>query len=535
VTVESDLSAQSQYSVNEANSQSGAVASVTASVKTAGEVKAEFDYYVQFAPKRFPKSVHEATSWGVSSLEKYAKQNGKQWGHDVIEKVASAYGYNGYIPSDLPHSAKEAETALVNIGCSAAAMELGVDPKLAVVTVDAIMDGKLDSNDCEAIGKTAGAIAGAAICQAYGIPAPIGAFLGGEIGGFVGGEVAKIFGLSDRAYKKWLAEQKRIVAQLQAAAEQQCHVIREGYWQSFDTYVVALEQLWEELELKTGHKFQMRWFDRALGQGLLPFVEQQPKLYPPGFLSDQICATVCEDGWTARSGTAPYLTSKEVMANPQLMLGLSSKCREHYIHNPQMNALRRFALKKDPKIPDPKMQDMCGRDCLAQFGCLYPDLEPYVKYAPSDPGLYSSTRRAVAAYRALGFVWKPPPPYSYEPSRPADESRQTYCQFPAATSKEIKDKKYRALWTSWLATLVNAEQLRIAQLNSVSVKLAGDLTTTAAMVAAQVSLSDAKTRAAAVKSLTGTDVTALSGRNSLVNNGALAGGLGVLGYSFWSR
>lgn len=555
MSVESDLNAQSQYSVSEATSQGNAVASIAAGVKTSAEVKAEFDYYYQFVPPRFPKSIGEAKDWGVSSLEKYAKQNGKQWGHDVIEKVASAYGYNGYIPSDIPHSAKEAETALINMGCTAAALELGVDPKLAVVTVDAVIDGHLDSEDCESIGKTAGAVAGAAICQAYGIPAPIGAFLGGELGGAIGSGVAKIFGLSSRAYKKWLDEQKKIVAQIHAAAEDQCRQIREGYWTNFDTYVVELERLWEELEMKAGYKFQMRWFDRTVGQGLPQFIEQQPKLYPAGFLSDLVCPTVCEDGWTMRSGSTPYLTSKEVMDNPKLALALSAKCRQHYIHNPKMPVMHRGALKFDPKYPDPKIQDLCGRDCLAEFGCLYPDLSPYVKSYPTDASLYGSTRRVVAAYRTLGFDWLPPingpllRSWGFKQTGNAStdyaqmmqlisahqsDYRRTYCDLPEATMKEIKDKKYRQMWMNWLQTSLAMEQRRIAQLNSASVKLAGDLTSTAAMVAAQASLADAKARTSAVRSLTGTDTT-ISNRSKLVNNGTLAGGLGVLGYSFWSR
>lgn len=527
MSTQDDLDQVSGQTSAEASAQASASASIADGVETSAEVEANFNYYKSYAPKRsYPKNLSGAASWGKDALVKYAKDNAKHWGAEAIEKVASAYGYEGYVPSEIPTNEKEAADALVNIACAAAAEELGVDPRLAKVTVEAVMDGKLDKNDAESIGSVAGSIAGAALCQAYGIPAPIGAFLGGEIGGFIGGEIADIFGASKRAHEEWLRKQRAIVARARAEAEEQCRVIREGYWTNFDAYVNAAELRWEELELKAGGLFGIRWFGRTPSYGFMQFVDQQLKNYG-NRVGPQSCDVVCFGGERVYHSGAPYVTSLTNRTDEQLRLW--NQCRDGAIariikSHPKIT--RAMAESLTAKMPPPV--DDCGKACLADYGCPYPDMTPFVG-APSVPGALASAKRVTSGYYALGFHWLPPQPYAEVPAAVAAKLgpfRQTYCRLPAATKREVESMKYRKLWTDWLTNLVNAEITRIQNLNRASVRLFGDLAQTAAMVAVQNQIADSKTRAQ-LRGLGELD-PAITRASSWVNNGALVAGLGWL-------
>jgi hypothetical protein len=173
-------------------------------------------------------------------------------------------------------------------------------------------------------------------------------------------------------------------------------------------------------------------------------------------------------------------------------------------------------------------KDSCGLDCLADYGCLYPDLSAYTQY-PAQGNLLTSPKRVCSAYQALGFDWLQPQPYSNVPASVVAKMgpmRITGCSLPEANKRAIEDTKYRQLWIAWLNGLVAFEEQRIANLNSASVRLFGDLAQTAAMVAVQRKLSDSKT-IASLKGLSGSDPV-ITRSTSWVNNGMLIGGLGWL-------
>lgn len=551
MSAEDDLNAAQAYSASEANASGSAMASISASVSTAGQVKAKFDYYASFAPKSPSlkqiwdgKSVKLGTEWAAKTLENYGKAHAKEWTADAIKQVASAYGYEGFVPDQIPTNMHEAAVALADVGSAAFAAETGINPKLAEVTVEAVIDGKLDTEDCEAIGSTAGAIAGAALCQTFGIPAPIGAFLGGEIGGFVGKEVADIFGLSSRAYKKWLDEQRKIAAKQLADANDNCHKVRDGYWQTFDASVLAMEQRWEELELKLGARFGVRFFGKApIGVG--NYIDQHADYPFMSFLGPRTCGATCPDGASVRdlgpAGGLSKLSSADVYA-------LQVACRKEMAYNASLPVGTRAAMLTAIKLGSntaPAVVETCTHDCLADFGCPYPDLLGSTKYAPGASGLLNSPARVCAAYRALGFIWLPTvgqvaPSWGFKQSgnptadaatllklmqaHPSDY-RNTICDLPAATLAELKNKKKHQLWLNWLNAMISLEVRKIQGLNAATTRLAGDLAQTAATIAVQQKLADANTR----RALRGLGAlpsgTTLS---SIVNNGALIGGLGWL-------
>ena len=570
MSTESDFQAQAAAATAAANKQSVATASIVASAPTAAQAASRLNYYRQFAPPRFPKtmSLDAAAEWSTRALEAYrqyartghvsgygdvsatvkvsasdiasaygvpvTKEGAKKWTASEIKNIASAYGYEGYIPDEIPTNEKEAGEALVGIASAAAAEELGVDPKLCEVTVEAIIDGKIDKNDCESIGKTAGSIAGAAICQAYGIPAPIGAFLGGEIGGFIGGEVADIFGLSKKAHEKWLAEQRAIVAKELAQAEEQCEKIREGYWAVFDQYVHATEVKWENLELAAGYRFGVRWFGRTPSPNFLQYVQQQAGQYG-NRIGSQSCQVICWDGYSLKTTAQPFLAS----ASNADILAMRAACRTHLAPRvaKKFNISQAAANALLGGMPDPT--DSCGLDCIADYGCLYPDMTPYTKYPSLDT--LGSAKRVCAAYYGLGFPWYPAITPALLRSwgatdfatagaaltAHAGEYRNIICDLPEASSRAVRDTKYRKLWLNTLHTMLEMENRKIANLNSASVRLLGDLAKTAAIVAVQRKMTDSKTRAA----LHGLGSDAPLDRTSAwVNNGTLAAGLGFLAY-----
>jgi len=548
VSAQSDLSALATYSASEASASESTTASIAATVKTGAEVKASFDYYASFAPSK-PKladlNLDNGTEWAATTLKNYAKANAKEWGADVIQNVASAYGYEGYIPDKIPTNEKEAAQALVHVGCAAFGAETGINPEIAEVTVEAVLDGKLDSNDCESIGATAGAIAGAALCQAYGIPAPIGAFLGGKIGGFIGGEVADIFGLTEKAYKEWLRKQKELAAKELGEYEKYCGQVREGYWSSFDTLVVAVEKRWEALELQIGSRFDVRFFGAA-PFAIANYIDQHTDYPWQTYLGARSCGISCPDGVSVRN------SSKEVLATLSAAdrFALQLRCRDEMVRNTHLPAWTRVqwaAQKKAGSTVVPAITEGCTHTCLADFGCPYPDMQSAISHFPTAPGLYGSTRRTCSALRALGYVWYPPlgpdlfrswgvvrtgnTQADYTAMMNAlhahdSEYRHVACTLPAATLAEIKDKKAHALWLGFLDAMVSAEKRKIQSLNGAAVRLIGDLAKTAAMVAVQQKITDANTK----KSLHGLGALSSTSASSWINNGALVAGLGVLAY-----
>lgn len=545
MSAQDDLNSAANNAGNDASAAESVQNAIASTSQTAAEVKASFSYYVQFAPKKPSKwTLESAASWSAGALKNYAAANAKDWGGAVIQNVASAYGLDGYVPDQIPTNEKEAAKALVHVGAAAFQAETGIDPSIAEVTVDAVMDGKLDKHDCEAIGATAGAVAGAALCQTFGIPAPIGAFLGGKIGGFIGGEVADIFGIGKQSYDDWLKQQKARAAQELSDYETYCAQVRSGYWQVFDATVIAAERRWEELEVRLGTKFDVRFFGRA-PVAISNYIDQHT--YPfPSFLSPSTCTISCPDGFQVRSGGAPTLAKLSAAD----AYALQQQCRLEMGNNRALPAFERLTWLAHIKNGDtvtPPLAEACTHDCLADFGCPYPDMLGAITAYPTSPSLLGNTARVCSAFRALGFVWLP----AFTPAMlrswgfkrtgntAADwatlnqlllahqyDIRRDWCDLPPATLDEIKHENKHQQWLDFLRSMVNSEQRRIQAFNGAAVRLTGDLAKTAAMVAVQTQL----TAARAKQSVQGLGALESFDASSWVNNGALVAGLGYLAW-----
>lgn len=549
--VESDLSAEASASAQSAVPNQSASQSLIAYAKTAKQVK---DYYGQFSKYTggFPKKLtfDSATKWGEKALYSYGKDQLKKYGKKEIDQVASNYGLQGCVPDHLPASEKEAVHDLVDLAAAGACVALDINPKLGIVTADALYDGHISAEECASIGAVAGAVAGAAACQMFGIPAPIGAFVGGKLGSLAGQAFASIFGISSDAYKRWVNEQKKIVHKIYADAYTQCYSIRRGYWDLFDKLIVTTELQWEARELMAGSLFALRWYQPT--PGFYQWIEQLGGKYPSQ-IDGPYCQTFCHydrlgmRGKPIYSGNKPYILTH----SDTDQLALAAKCAP-------LTVKGLFG-----SIQSDGIRDLCAYGCSVDYGCLYPRFDAWHKpVVPTDPKMLGNSQRVIDAFMAQGIEWLPPATGTdvsilvgagARTPRNASE-RNIFCNLPEATSKEIKDKtktkKYRNAWVNYLNRIIEVEEQKITSLQTVSVAIIADLIQTAARVKAENEMVKiaAKAKQEQVLLLSGFGATEQKGqitgqlitdpgafRNALINDGALLAGGALLASSILRR
>jgi hypothetical protein len=400
-----------------------------------GEYKATLNDLGPYAPGWTPTTTEEAIKWSREALTSYAKDQALDLTNEQIDKIASSYGLEGIELDKLPANEREAAEALAAIAVAAFCQSTGVDPKLAVVTVDALKDGKLTRDEMRDIGAAAGAIAGAAIGQAFGVPAPIGAFIGGQFGAVVGETVADIFGLQSawqEAWRKYVAALKEEVLRVRTEAMAMCGNIRKDYWTAFDSLIVETERSWEKMELRVGWRFDLRWFGRCYGSGI----------YGNAFVFD----------WDADKG---------------LFTGRRRSIQETFAFEVPR------AAKPVRIVSDYGDQPTVWRayECRNTFGCPYPKV-PDIG-APSGSGLFGPANRAVGALWARGALWIPP------------AKRRVLCPLPPPPVVNVLDREMVTRWIGQLQWLINREQQRLQSLSTVAVMVSADLIQTAAMVSAE--------------------------------------------------
>jgi len=249
-----------------------AAGSVNYDAPTRAEVAAavaDIEAYMPQRPPNFENLVAaEAEAWARGAVENWAEQNNIPLSEQQVIDAARGYVEDEtgiHVPMDW--NTRDAAQAAADAACVAAANYVGVDPRLAVTTVEALADGSLDTGDCEAIGAMAGAVACAAALQAFGIPAPIGAWLGGQFGALIGGTIAAIFGMTAAARRR--AEQLRKAAECAAGQEwnlnmvRSCNLAHESYSLRMLYYIQEIESMWSDIEQEQGIQFKLRWFGAA--------------------------------------------------------------------------------------------------------------------------------------------------------------------------------------------------------------------------------------------------------------------------------
>ncbi len=364
-------------------------------------------------------------------------------------------------------------------------MYTGVDPKIMTVTVDALMDGKLSPDECEAIGAAAGAIAGAVIGQAVGIPAPIGAFVGGLIGQDIGGTLGQIFGAGPSGTEEMDERFKAAKAWAQAKLDQAnaaCSQARSVYWETFDNLILATELQWEAAEVQIGWRFGLRWF------GI--------------------------ETWTARGQSFSHTWDPQKLA---FTGALTSAWRAAQVGPGQ--PIETYASGSDKPI----RSTVYTYGCPFDFGCPY----PVVSGLPMPEG---NAARVGQAFLARGALWLPAGQRHYQCSYP-----------PPNTDQLFNEAKYA--WIDSMQSDLNYEKAAIRALQILSVTVVGDLVKTAAVVATEKAMNDllkssqVDLNRAEISRGQALNTAQHTGKNlsDLLNYGVLALGLGALGALAWKK
>lgn len=273
-----------------------------------------------------PTTPEGAVAWGEEYLKRYAKENGIPTSVDDIKRIASGaltdeLRSQGIPITSLPTSQQELLAALRDGSAAYAASQFGVDPSSIELTVNALQDGKLSSGEIEDIGGAAGAIAGAALAQSFGIPAPIGAFIGGKIGAGVGMWVSGALGIS--ASER--AEQRRKAnaaarAGFRREYEQYsglCHELRAQQERVYEAALTNVSDQWLRYELRIGWKFDLRWFRPTYVETRSPFRLRDGSGFSVGLGGGVICypdssgtpkvgSIVCGPAVALNAGPLPY-------------------------------------------------------------------------------------------------------------------------------------------------------------------------------------------------------------------------------------
>lgn len=422
------------------------------------------------------------------ALIAYAAANGIPTNTPGLEDYALsiAQGYTDIpLPAHFPQSNADLKKAAVDIAVTAVVMYTGVDPKLVTVTVDALLDGKLSMDECTAIGTCAGAIAGAAIGQAVGIPAPIGALIGGAAGGMAGGTVAEMFGLYDpqEAVRKLEAAEKSFETATITQAQSICHSVRGAFWDAFDNLLAATELRWQTAEVNIGWKFGLRWY----GQEREVAVSTQGQPF--------------SHAWdpTQRRFSGP----------------LTSANRATYLRTEKNYGL----IDANGNLANTNYPVYW---CAQSAGCPYP-VVPNLGAGPYE--------RDAQAFLARGAYWIPP------------AQRSLDCPLPLPPSDAAFVAQSRLDWLNSVKQAIAIEQASTGALQIIAVAVAGDLTKSAAAVAAEKALTDQfKLTATELSNANINRVYALSAAkktgaqlSDLLNYSALFIGVGVLASALYRR
>ena len=213
-------------------------------------------------------STADAEHFAVESVRSWARQQGIPLSEQDI--VSAARGYvedetGVHIPEDVTW--QSARQAAIDAACIAAQTALGIDPRIGVVTYEALTSGNLDTATCEAVGSVVGAVVVGAALQAFGIPAPIGAWLGANFGGMIGGTVAAIFGLTAAERRERRDRIRRELCQAYRDWNQQladsCDEAQALYQQRYDQYIQQIATTWQSLEDDLGDWMYLKWFEKA--------------------------------------------------------------------------------------------------------------------------------------------------------------------------------------------------------------------------------------------------------------------------------
>lgn len=464
---------------------SGVDGSLDEDLPTKGQVKAGYDYYLSLTPDKFTgddMSPGAAVKWNKRALSNYVRREGITKNAHVDAAIAIAATSNNGTGFN-PYSTSYAEYALALGEMTGAAgnQYYGVAAEVGAVTVDTVRDGKITEAEAEKIGQATGAIVGGVLAQSVGVPAPIGALVGGKLGGGAASMIHNAFAGADLQKRAQdLAKQARAeVERFRSDAVQTCRALESYYWKDVDAFYRKYAESWTEAERNIGWRFQLRWFDPNPG---LAF----------------------RYGWD-KSKLEPA-TSRRTDT-----LGYDYDCGTSVVvHSGGEERVR-----------------ICKFKCPYVFGCPYPNLGSNgVPGQIVEAALTDDAQRVSQALAARGVLWLPP-------SQRIDCS--AYIKpVPGgnlATNAQVRDQ-YRASVQTQLNNLVT----RAAEFERARVFLQADLVRTVTLVSAEKDLYMRRAEYLTDGWKKGSYEEALASSVALsrvLNTTVFAAGAGLLGYGIW--
>lgn len=468
---------------------------------TREQLRAEVERYL--SPTHglnIPTSPSEAKDWAEQYLREYARENGIPITADELKNIASGYitgelNRRGIPITSLPKNQQELIDALKKGGCAYVAQQTGIDPAALEVTVNALEDGKLSTQELVGIGSAAGAIAGTAIAQAFGIPAPIGSLIGGEAGKMIGYFVADVLGISGAEAEERRRElERRIRAELNQqyiAFKTACDELSNRQIQLYIGQLESLTNRWISMQNRIGWSFDLRWFTPLFarggsGSGLLRADGKTPWL-GAGDGGGIYCSN-------DRTTGVPYDSSGSIICGPPGILGVQATY------------------------------------CVRDDGCMYP---PYVQ---GTEQIEARLRPAANAFAARGvppaLVTQPGPcgriidPNTIPNIEVYGQEREKWKGESMGLLKQRFDVGQRL---SEASLVINADLMKTA--NAVATEVQMRALADAARGGDTTAFGQAMRGAAAV--ILSSGCRARRPMLAAANTALLLGGAGLLGYSFW--
>jgi hypothetical protein len=154
----------------------------------------------------------------------------------------------------------------VKLGAAYGCNAVGIPPEVGFVTVEAIKDLELTDRDFEAFGALGGAVGGATVCSLIGVPPSIGGFVGGIAGKAAGGAIASVAGIGGGKAEREARKQKML--EMRAQARGTLSAVRNIYadaialqrgawWGKFDAIVESTSTFWQNFECEIGTRFPL--------------------------------------------------------------------------------------------------------------------------------------------------------------------------------------------------------------------------------------------------------------------------------------
>lgn len=259
--------------------------------------------------------------------------------------------------------------------------------KGVMLTMDSLQDGRVTSQEAANIGASTGAFAGGAVGSVFG---PAGTAIGSVVGTLVGEFIGSISGEKEGINKAALDSINRREGMERKARKQQklavelrrqkwisdCQEIQSWYYESLQEMIRQVSLRWTELEVNTGWRFDLRWFDPNPGINFYKLVPRV-KSRASHINAEKLCSTEVErkSVWVKNPD---YYQATRNIANPG-RIGMSRQT---------------FQL----------ISDECHLLCPHTYGCPYPKVETFDPVPV--PGAYDSGFRAAAAFAARGFHYR---------------------------------------------------------------------------------------------------------------------------------